>query len=128
MASKNRIFTSFAFEDRGLRALLVGQARNENSPFEFVDMSAKKPWDTEWKTNCRTRIKGCDGVVGIVTKNSVQASGQLWELQCAIDEGIPLLLIKGTSDPLPDNFPDPIKGRRINLWTWPNIKTFLDKL
>ena len=38
--SKKRIFISFAIEDANLRDLLVGQVKNENSPFEFVDMSA----------------------------------------------------------------------------------------
>lgn len=54
-----RIFISFAKEDINLRDFLRGQSRNENSPFEFVDMSVKEPWDNKWKTNCRTRIKGC---------------------------------------------------------------------
>lgn len=39
-----------------LRDLLVGQARNENSPFEFVDMLGKRPWDGSWKTCYRTKI------------------------------------------------------------------------
>lgn len=39
--SKKRIFISFAIEDANLRDLLVGQVKNENSPFEFVDMSVK---------------------------------------------------------------------------------------
>ena len=58
--TNKRIFISFAIEDSTLRDFLVGQARNVNSPFEFVDMSVKQPWDSHWKTNCRTKIKGCD--------------------------------------------------------------------
>lgn len=127
MAKKFRIFTSFAIEDANLRTLLVGQGRNEKTPFEFVDMSVKEPWDSAWKTNCRTKIKGCDGVIGIITNNTPKATGQLWELQCAYDEGIPVLLIYGNDD-RPSNLPDPVKGRRINLWTWDNISAFLDKL
>lgn len=127
MAKKFRIFTSFAIEDANLRTMLVGQARNKKSPFEFVDMSVKEPWDSAWKTNCRTKIKGCDGVIGIITNNTVKASGQLWELQCAYDEGIPVLLIYGNDERLA-NLPEPVKGRRINLWTWDNISVFLDKL
>lgn len=127
MAKKFRIFTSFAIEDANLRTLLVGQGRNKKTPFEFVDMSVKEPWDSAWKTNCRTKIKGCDGVIGIITNNTPKATGQLWELQCAYDEGIPVFLIYGNDD-RPSNLPDPVKGRRINLWTWDNISAFLDKL
>ena len=42
MAKNDRIFISFAIEDVKLRDFLVGQARNEKSPFSFVDMSVKK--------------------------------------------------------------------------------------
>jgi hypothetical protein len=127
LAKKFRVFTSFAIEDANLRTMLVGQGRNKNTPFEFVDMSVKEPWNSAWKTNCRTKIKGCDGLIGIITNNTVKASGQIWELQCAYDEGIPVLLIYGNDD-RPANLPDPVKDRRINLWTWDNISAFLDKL
>lgn len=127
MSKKFRVFTSFAIEDANLRTMLVGQARNKKTPFEFVDMSVKEPWDSAWKTSCRTKIKGCDGVIGIITNNTPKASGQLWELQCAYEEGIPVLLIYGNDD-RPSNLPEPVKGRRINIWTWDNISAFLDKL
>lgn len=51
MARNNRIFLSFAVEDKTYRDLLVGQARNKNSPFEFVDMvgqgalGREEPWN-----------------------------------------------------------------------------------
>lgn len=128
MATKNRVFVSFAIEDSNLRDLLVGQGRNDKTPFSFVDMSAKQPWDSNWKTNCRTKVKGCDGVIGIITRNTPKASGQLWELNCAYDENVPVLLIYGHSDDRPAYLPEPVKGRRILNWTWANIKAFLDKL
>lgn len=127
MASNDRIFTSFAIEDENLRNLLKGQARNKNSPFSFVDMSVKNPWDSQWKTNCRTKIRGCDGMIGIITRNTPAATGQLWELQCAYDESVPVLLIYGTDD-RPANLPAPVKGRRILVWSWDNIENFLESL
>lgn len=127
MAKNNRVFISFAIEDANLRTLLVGQGKNEKTPFSFVDMSVKEPWDSAWKTNCRTKIKGCDGVIGIITKNTLKADGQLWELKCAYEENIPVLLIYGNDD-RPANLPEPVKGRLINLWTWDNISKFMGKL
>ena len=56
MASK-RVFIAFAVEDEKYRNMLVGQAMLEKSPFEFVDMSVKEPWDTQWKTKCRDGLK-----------------------------------------------------------------------
>jgi len=127
MAKNNRIFISFAIEDANLRTLLVGQGKHEKTPFSFVDMSVKEPWDSAWKTNCRTKIKGCDGVIGIITKNTAKADGQLWELKCAYEENVPVLLIYGNDD-RPANLPEPVKGRLINLWTWDNISKFMNKL
>ena len=127
MASK-RIFISFAIEDKTLRDFLVGQAKNENSPFTFVDMSVKQPWDSAWKTKCRTKIKGCDGVLAIVTKNSKEADGQLWEVQCAKDEGVPRLGIYGSTDDRPKTLPKEFEGMRVVNWTWENIKNWIDSL
>lgn len=122
-----RAFIAFAIEDKNLRDFLVGQARNDKSPFEFTDMSVKEPWSNEWKKNVRTRIKGCNGVIGIITNNTKDATGQLFELQCAYEENVPVLLIFGNDD-RPNYLPEPINDRRILLWSWDNIKNFLDKL
>ncbi|MDR0931191.1 MAG: hypothetical protein LBM38_05580 [Clostridiales bacterium] len=121
-----RVFISFAVEDKNLRDLLVGQARNENSPFEFIDMSVKKPWDSQWKTNCRTKIKSCDGLLAIVTSNTKNADGQLWEIGCAKDEGIPRRGIWGSTN---DNkTSNDISGLYITNWTWDNIKNWIESL
>ena len=93
-----RAFISFAVEDSNLRDFLVGQAKNKKSPFSFIDMSVKDPWDSEWKTKCRTKIRGCDGMISIITNNSPTASGQLWEMACALEENIPIRLIHGNED------------------------------
>lgn len=130
MAKKNRIFVSFAAEDAQYRDLLKGQANNEKSPFDFVDMSVKEPWDSQWKTNCRTKIKGCDGVIVLVSKNTVSASGALWEVACAKEENIPVrgVYIFASADKRPSSLPDEFKGVKIVDWTWENIKLFLDLL
>lgn len=124
--SKKRIFISFAVEDSNLRDLLVGQAKNEASPFEFVDMSVKQPWDSSWKTNCRTKIKGCDGLLAIITNNTRSATGQLWEINCAKDEEIPIRGIWGHSNEQPAI--KEMEGKRTVYWTWDNIKNWIDTL
>jgi hypothetical protein len=123
-----KIFISFAMEDKNLRDFLVGQARNKNSPFEFVDMSVKQPWDSQWKTNCRRKIKGCDGVIAIVTKNSKKADGQLWEVKCAKEEFIPTRGIWGNQDDHPASLPAEFDGVRVVNWTWSNIANWIDTL
>ena len=66
-----RVFISFAMEDLDYRDHLVNQARNNRSPFEFMDMSVKRPWkELEWKKKCRTKIKRSDAVIALLSKNT----------------------------------------------------------
>ena len=123
-----RVFISFAFEDKNMRDLLVGQARNENTPFEFMDMSVKKPWDNAWKTQCRKRIKGCHGVIILVSKNTAKANGALWEIKCAHEEGVPFMPIYAKNDDKGCRLPPELQGKRIYDWSWPNIKKFVNKI
>ncbi len=126
MANK-RVFVAFAIEDETIKILFTGQAKNENVPYDFVDMSVKEPWDEKWKTNCRTRIKSCDGVIALVSKNTKNAAGELWEIDCAKEEEIPLMGIYidgATSADKPAN----LYGVACKEWTWPNVEEFLDSL
>lgn len=117
-------------EDLSLKNLLIGQAKGNVSPFEFVDMSVKEPWDSKWKTNCRTKIRSCDGVIAIITLNTANADGQLWEIKCAKEEGIPIIGIWGYSDTKkrPTTLPAELKGVTIVDWTWANVDRWLKKL
>jgi hypothetical protein len=121
-----RVFIAFAKEDGTFRDFLVGQSKLNKSPFEFTDMSVQEPWDEKWKTNCRSRIKGCDGVVALISKNTSKAEGELWEIQCAYDEKKPLMLMYINDDR--PALPALIKDKRINVWSWPNLKTFIEML
>ena len=124
-----RIFISFAVEDSNLRDLLVGQSKNDNCPFDFVDMSVKEPWDSNWKEKCRTKIKGCDGVIAIITKNTKKASGQLWEIECAKEEKIPCRGVCGHSDEQFTSYlPEEMNGKLTVKWTWDNIKNWINSL
>ena len=122
-----RIFISFAIEDSFYRDGLVNQARDERTPFEFVDMSVKQPWDDSWKTRCRTKIRGCDGVIALVSSNTANASGARWEMKCAADEGIPMIgvhIFKNDKSPIPSE----LSGHRVIEWTWKGIESFINGL
>lgn len=127
MAQKNRIFISFAAEDSKYRDLLVGQAKNDKSPFSFVDMSVKEPWDEKWKTNCRTKIKGCDGMIALLSKTTKDADGAKWEMKCANEENVPILGVHIHKDDK-GTVPAELAGKKIIEWTWDGIKRFLDSL
>lgn len=125
-----RVFTSFAFEDNDLRHLLSGQEKNSSNDIEFTGYSVQYPWDSSWKINCRARIKSCRGVIGIITKNTPNADGQIWELKCAVAEALPLLLIHGHPEPADrlTVLPAPIRRNKIHGWTHTIVARFLDSL
>jgi hypothetical protein len=127
MAFKNRVFISFAVEDAYARDFLVGQARNNRSPFNFVDMSVKEPFDESWKAHCRSRIKSCDGLIALIGKNTERATGARWEMWCARDERVPVLGVYVDKDDKPPCPPE-LAGASIIEWTWDGIAGFINKL
>lgn len=128
MAANNRIFISFAIEDRWARDFLAGQAKNDASPFSFVDMSVKEPWDEKWKANCRAKITGCDGMIAMVSTNTAGATGARWEVACAKEEGVPARGVYVDANKKPSSLPSEFGGVRVVEWTWENIKNWLDTL
>ena len=86
MADMKVIFIAFAIEDERQRDFLKGQSLSPRAPYSFVDMSVKEPYDTQWKDRVRTRIRRSDGVLALISKNSLASSGQKWEIQCAKEE------------------------------------------
>lgn len=63
MADTKVIFIAFAIEDERQRDFLKGQSLHPRAPFEFIDMSVKQPYESEWKEKVRTRIRRSDGVI-----------------------------------------------------------------
>lgn len=88
---RKTVFIAFAIEDEHQRDLLKGQSLNTSSPFEYIDMSVKDAYLTGWKDKVRTRIRRSDGVIALVSKNSLRSIGQKWEIQCAHEEGVQVL-------------------------------------
>lgn len=74
--STKRIFVSFAIEDKQYRDLLRGQSKLGGCPIEYTDYSVKEPWSSSWKIQCRQRVKGCAGVIALISKSTKQADKQ----------------------------------------------------
>ena len=128
MARNKRVFIAFAIEDKFARDNLVYQAKHqENAPFDFTDMSVKQPWDAQWKTNCRAKIRGCDGVIAFISRNTPGAEGACWEIKCAKEEGIPIRGFWVHRDD-PCCKPSELGSTSVVYWTWDYIKNFIDSL
>ena len=123
MADKKIIFIAFAIEDERSRDFLKGQSLLTKSPFEYVDMSVKEAYNTGWKDRVRTRIRRSDGVIAIVSKNSLNSTGQQWEIQCAKEEKKALRGIWAYTEDRTN-----LVGVNTVVWTWPNIAAFIDSL
>ena len=123
MADKKVVFVAFAIEDEAARNLLKGQSLNTKTPFEYIDMSVKNAYSTEWKERVRTRIRRSDGVIVLVSKNSLSSSGQKWEVACAKEEKRKIRGIWAYTDDRTN-----LEGVNTRAWTWDNIKDFIDSL
>ncbi|MEN9150297.1 TIR domain-containing protein [Xanthomonas euvesicatoria] len=123
MADKKTIFVAFAIEDERQRDFLKGQSLNTKSPFEYIDMSVREAYDSDWKEKVRVRILRSDGVIALASKNSPASSGQKWEIECALKEGKPVLGIFAYKDDR-----TALPGVKTVEWTWENIVAFIDSL
>lgn len=124
---KKKIFISFAIEDKKYRDFLVAQAKDKRSPFSFVDMSVKEPWqENVWKRKCREKIINCDGMIVLLSKNTWHSSGSRWEIKCAVEEGVRVIGMhikkndKGAKPP-------ELNGKKVIEWSWDNLDEIIKR-
>ena len=123
MPDKKIVFVAFAIEDEWQRTALHSQSLHPRCPFEFIDYSVKEPYESDWKEKVRTRIRRSNGVIALVSKNSLTSAGQKWEIDCARTEGKRVYGIwayQGDRTQLP--------GVTTTTWTWDGIAAFIDSL
>ena len=120
---KKVVFVAFAIADERQRDFLKGQSLLTKSPFEYTDMSVKEAYSEEWKARVRTRIGRSDGVIALVSKNSLSSSGQKWEISCAKEEQKKIRGIWAYTDDRTT-----LSGVTTVTWTWDNITNFIDSL
>lgn len=124
--TKTRTFISFDYDhDSDLKLLLVGQAKNSDSPFEITDMSIKETIDSNWKAKARTRIKGCDVVIVICGEKTNTANGVSAELKIAQEENIPYFLLNGRSVKKCVKPKGALSSDKLYNWTWDNLKVLI---
>lgn len=125
---KKKIFISFAIEDANLRELFVGQAKNSQVDYSFNDQSVREPWDRAWKTNCRERIQKCDAVIILLSTNTNNADGVIWEAKCALQEQKPTRVLYATRASRPKKLAAPLANIEVLEWARKDIKKFIDSI
>lgn len=121
--AKSRVFVSFDFDhDEDLRNLLVGQAKNPETPFELADWSVKERMSGDWQEKVRRRIRQTDQMIVLCGQYTHTATGVGAELRIAQDETVPYFLLHGRSG---KSCTKPTTARasdKIYTWTWDNLK------
>ena len=122
-----RAFISFDFDhDEDLRNLLVGQARNPDTPFALADWSVKEAMTGDWKDKVRTRIKSSDFMIVICGEWTRTATGVSTEIRIAQEERIPYFLLWGRSEKTCYIPTTASPGDKIYRWTWDNLKALIN--
>lgn len=121
-----RVFTAFDYDhDEFLRTALVGQSKNEDSPFEICDYSVREPLSGDWKEKVRKRMRKCQQVVVMCGEYTHLATGVRDELEIAQEEDLPYFLLQGYPA---KTCTKPTSARptdKLYSWTWPNLKALI---
>jgi hypothetical protein len=121
-----RIFTSFDYDhDESLRMLLMGQAKNSDTPFEIHDWSVKEPFAGDWKEKVRLKIRKVDQVIVICGEFTDTATGVNAELRIAREEGKPYFLLAGYKDKTCKKPLAALAQDQIYKWSWDNLKILI---
>jgi len=124
--TKTRTFISFDYDhDEDLRVLLVGQAKNPDTPFEIADWSVKEPMTGDWKKKVKERIAKTHQMIVICGEHTDTATGVSAEVSIAQDLGKPYFLLKGRKDKTCKKPKSAKVSDKIYIWGWDNLKKLI---
>jgi hypothetical protein len=122
---KKRVFISFDYDhDEGQKHLLVGQAKNPDSPFDFSDWSSKEHLTGDWKAKINAKLAYVDVGCVLCGKHMTTANGVDREIEMFRELGIPYFLLaaytEGCVKPKAAKASD-----SVYKWTWENLKALV---
>lgn len=119
-------FISFDFDhDEDLKNLLIGQAKNPDSPFWIADHSVKEHITGDWKEKVRRRINRADVVAVLCGQYTHTATGVAAELAIAQEERKAYFLLWGRADKTCTKPSSALESDKIYKWTWDNLKQLI---
>jgi hypothetical protein len=126
LATKKRVFISFDYDhDESVKHLLVGQARNPDSPFDFSDWSSKEHLSGDWKAKIKTKLAFVDVGCVLCGKHMKSANGVDREIEMFQELGIPYFLLEAYSDGGCHKPKAAKPNESLYRWTWPNLKSLV---
>ena len=121
-----KVFISFDYDhDSDLKTMLVGQAKNPDSPFEIADYSVKGELTGDWKKKVKEKLKLVGVVIVLCGEYTDSASGVSAELEIAQELEKDYFLLYGRSD---KNCVKPKAAKtsdKMYKWTWDNLKALI---
>lgn len=121
-----KAFISFDYDhDADLKTMLVGQAKNPDSPFEIADYSVKEPLAGDWKRKVKEKLKLVGIVIVICGEHTNFASGVSAELEITQELGKDYFLLWGRSDKTCVKPRSAKASDKIYKWTWDNLKALI---
>jgi len=119
------VFISFDYDhDQDSKNLLVGQAKNPDSPFEIADWSIKNA-SPDWKTDARRRIKRATQMIVICGEYTDSATGVDVEIQIAREEKKAYFLLNGRPNSFYKKPSAALSSDKVYKWTWENLKALI---
>lgn len=126
MATKKRVFISFDYDhDEGAKIMLAGQAKLQDSPFDFKDSSVKEHMTGDWKEKVRRRMDNIDVVVVLCGENTHTAAGVSAELEIAKEKNKEYFLLAAYSDKTCTKPKSASSTDSVYKWTWDNLKNLI---
>ncbi|MFI7743115.1 TIR domain-containing protein [Kocuria rhizosphaericola] len=125
MAPKT-VFLAFAEQDELFRDLFIAQWARAGDQAWFLDSPGNGTCPGEWKKEVRERIRDCDGVIALVGGSTPTSAEALWQIECAVAVGKPLLGLWVENEHR--SKPAEMGPARCETWTWENIGDFIDRI
>ena len=126
MATKKRVFISFDYDnDEGAKIMLAGQAKLEDSPFDFKDASVKDHLTGDWKEKVKRRMDNIDVVIVLCGQKTDKAAGVAAELTIAKEKGKEYFLLSAYSDKTCTKPASASSTDKLYKWTWDNLKALI---
>jgi hypothetical protein len=124
--AKKRVFISFDYDhDEDVKVLLAGQAKLEDSPFDFVDASVSEHLTGDWKEKVRKKFSNIDVVIALCGESTDKATGVAHEVTIAQEKSVDYFLLKAYADKSCKKPTTAKADDKMYKWTWDNLKTLI---
>jgi hypothetical protein len=130
--ARRKIFLSFRHEDLDKVNMLRGQAKNENSELDFIDMGLRAPFNSEnaeyIRAGIRERIQQSSVTLVMVSKDTYKSEWVNWEIRESILQGKGVVVVN-TTDNTSLKMPDAVNeaGEKVKIVPWEH-KAIMDAI